>query len=155
MRVKGPICENGKLETQLAALAYLSDAHLLTAITEAEDEPNWEKVEMAASLIHTVHLHEPKAVRADQWMCSERESPWTGNDRGLILHRIWSNEGAMVATCLQEIRRAVLWTPRFCRVRLWLTAERFWWIGVSSTRRQRRGCGYLRCVSRGIDMAFV
>lgn len=104
MRAKGPIRENEKLlETQLAALAYLSDAYLLAAITEVGNDPDWETVEMAASLVHTVHFHEPKAVRADQWMCSERESPWAGNDRGLVLHRIWSNEGVLVATCLQEV----------------------------------------------------
>lgn len=35
-------------------------------------------------------------------MLTEMESPWAGNEGGLVVQRIWSTDGILVATCIQE-----------------------------------------------------
>ena len=102
MRAKGPIHEN-KVQSHLAALAFLTDAHLLGVVAGVQDDAKYEDLGVVASLDHTVHFHEPKAVRAAQWMSSERESPWAGKDRALAVYRIWSSDGVLLATCMQEV----------------------------------------------------
>lgn len=67
---------------------------------------------MVASLNYTVHFHESKVVHADQWMSSERESPWAGKDRTLAVHRIWSGDGILLATCMQEVSDLPGWFTR-------------------------------------------
>ncbi|MCJ1308909.1 hypothetical protein MMC25_002564 [Agyrium rufum] len=57
---------------------------------------------MMVSLDHTIYFHRPRAIKADEWMFSEMESPWAGDGRGLVLQRIWNKEGVLVATCVQE-----------------------------------------------------
>lgn len=103
MRAKGPIQEN-RMQSHLAALAFLTDAYLLGVVMEVQDDVKYEDLGVVASLNHTVHFHEPNAVRADQWMSSERESPWAGKDQGLAVHRIWSSDGVLLATSAQEVR---------------------------------------------------
>ncbi|KAJ5954225.1 hypothetical protein N7501_008504 [Penicillium viridicatum] len=104
VRAKDPIQQRGP-HAQLAALAYMSDAYFIGAAVQVHDLPGQTfgtKMAMAASLNHTIYFHHPEAVRADEWMCSERESPWAGNDRALVIQRIWSPKGILVATCVQE-----------------------------------------------------
>ena len=33
---------------------------------------------------------------------TEMETPWAGDGRGLVVQRIWSKEGVLIATCTQE-----------------------------------------------------
>ncbi|CAK7199390.1 acyl-CoA thioesterase [Sporothrix eucalyptigena] len=58
--------------------------------------------EMMVSLDHTIFFHEPAAVRADDWLLVEAETPWAGHERGLVIERIWTSSGVLVATCIQE-----------------------------------------------------
>lgn len=84
----------------------MSDAYFIGAAVHVHDLPGQTfgtKMAMAASRNHTIYFHHPEAVRADEWMCSERESPWAGNDRALVIQRIWSPGGILVATCVQEV----------------------------------------------------
>ncbi|CAI7662298.1 unnamed protein product [Penicillium viridicatum] len=69
-----------------------------------QEEPNQkaEEIEVMASLNHSIYLHHPQAVRVDDWMLTEMETPWAGNERGLVVQRIWSTDGILVATCIQE-----------------------------------------------------
>ncbi|GFF34200.1 acyl-coenzyme A thioesterase 8 [Aspergillus udagawae] len=69
-----------------------------------QEEPNEkaEEIEVMASLNHSIYLHHPQAVRVDDWMLTEMETPWAGNERGLVVQRIWSTDGILVATCIQE-----------------------------------------------------
>ncbi|OCK75334.1 Thioesterase/thiol ester dehydrase-isomerase [Lepidopterella palustris CBS 459.81] len=59
-------------------------------------------VAMMVSLDHTIFFHDPHSVRADEWMLAEMDSPWAGNERGLVMQRIWSRDGVLLATCFQE-----------------------------------------------------
>ncbi|KAH2277015.1 hypothetical protein KXW02_007889 [Aspergillus fumigatus] len=104
MRAKEPMQQTDP-QVQLAALSYMSDAYFIGAAVQVYGVPGQTfgtKMAMAASLNHAIYFHHPDAVRADEWMCSERESPWAGNDRALVMQRIWSLEGLLVASCVQE-----------------------------------------------------
>ncbi|KIW54874.1 acyl-CoA thioesterase II [Exophiala xenobiotica] len=60
------------------------------------------RIGMMVSLDHTIYFHNPRAFRADEWMLTEMESPWAGDGRGLVVQRIWSKDGTLIATCTQE-----------------------------------------------------
>ena len=61
------------------------------------------EVSMLATLSHIVYFHDAAAVRADDWLLSEVQSPWAGEGRGLAIQRWWSRSGLLLATCLQEV----------------------------------------------------
>jgi hypothetical protein len=61
------------------------------------------KVGMMVSLDHTIYFHSPKDFRADEWLFTEMESPWAGDGRGLVMQRVWTRDGKLVATCVQEV----------------------------------------------------
>lgn len=63
---------------------------------------NDKHIGMMVSLDHTIYFHNPCLFRADEWMLMEMESPWAGNERALVVQRIWSKDGILVATCMQE-----------------------------------------------------
>ncbi|OQV07667.1 hypothetical protein CLAIMM_12068 [Cladophialophora immunda] len=60
------------------------------------------RVKMMVTLSHTMFFHDPKAVRADEWMLMEIASYWAGDGRGVATQKIWSREGTMLASCVQE-----------------------------------------------------
>ena len=84
----------------------------LEEIAREEDEENKQfgkaaakddrKIGMMVSLDHAIFFHNPRAFRADEWMLTEMESPWAGDGRGLVVQRIWSKDGILIATCTQE-----------------------------------------------------
>lgn len=58
---------------------------------------------MMVSLDHTIYFHEPRKVLADEWMLSEMESPWAGDGRAVVMQKIFSKDGTLLATCVQEV----------------------------------------------------
>lgn len=73
-----------------------------------EDWVGCERLGMQVSLDHSIYFHEPKKVKADDWMLREMESPWSGEGRGVVTQRIFSRDGTLLATCYQEVRRYFL-----------------------------------------------
>lgn len=61
------------------------------------------EIGMMVSLDHTIYFHQPRKVRADEWMLSEMQSPWAGDGRGVVTQRIFSKDGTLLATCFQEV----------------------------------------------------
>ncbi|KAI0897479.1 Thioesterase/thiol ester dehydrase-isomerase [Annulohypoxylon nitens] len=57
---------------------------------------------MMVSLDHSIYFHNPKHVKADEWMLTEMESPWAGDGRGVVMQRVWSKDGVLLATAFQE-----------------------------------------------------
>lgn len=57
---------------------------------------------MMVSLDHTIYFHDPRGMRADEWIFTEMESPWSADGRGLVIQKMWSKDGRLVATCIQE-----------------------------------------------------
>jgi len=60
------------------------------------------RIGMMVTLSHTMFFHAPAAVRADEWMLAEYRSHWAGDGRGLATQKIWSRDGVLLATCVQE-----------------------------------------------------
>ncbi|KOS20874.1 Acyl-coenzyme A thioesterase 8 [Escovopsis weberi] len=70
-----------------------------TAVEEFVGRP---RVGMIVSLDHSIYFHEPARVRADEWMFTEMESPWSGDGRGVVMMRIFAKDGTLLASCVQE-----------------------------------------------------
>ena len=68
----------------------------------ASQKKVFPQVGMMVSLDHTIYFHNPKGFRADEWLFTEMESPWAGDGRGLVMQRIWSRDGTLIASCVQE-----------------------------------------------------
>ncbi|KAF1976306.1 Thioesterase/thiol ester dehydrase-isomerase [Bimuria novae-zelandiae CBS 107.79] len=60
------------------------------------------EIGMMVSLDHTIYFHDPREFRADEWMLSEIESPWSGDGRGLVFQKLFTRDGKLIATCVQE-----------------------------------------------------
>lgn len=61
------------------------------------------RVSMMVSLDHTIYFHDMENFRADEWLLSEIRSSWAGNGRGLVQQQMWTKNGELVATCIQEV----------------------------------------------------
>lgn len=59
-------------------------------------------VGMMVTLSHTIFFHNQTAVEADDWMLSEMETPWAGDERGIVIQKMWTRDGILIATCIQE-----------------------------------------------------
>ncbi|KAJ6780922.1 hypothetical protein PWT90_06830 [Aphanocladium album] len=80
-----------------------ADAASRTHVSEGTDTKTMPShIEMMVSLDHTIYFHNQELVKADDWLVMEMETPWAGQDRGLVLERIWTADGTLVATCIQE-----------------------------------------------------
>lgn len=92
----------GSPEEKRAMQEYLEKI----AKEEAEEnegiKPDDRRIGMMVSLDHSIFFHNPRAFRADEWMLTEMQSPWAGDGRGLVMQRIWSKDGTLIATCTQE-----------------------------------------------------
>jgi acyl-CoA thioesterase-2 len=90
-------------------LTYASDLTLLSASLQ-EHEVDRTAVQMA-SLDHAMWFHRP--LRADEWLLYDQVSPSASGGRGLSIGRVFSRDGRLVATVVQEglIRLATPPTP--------------------------------------------
>jgi acyl-CoA thioesterase 8 len=61
------------------------------------------EIGMMVSLDHSIYFHSPRDFRADEWLFTECESPWSGDGRGLVMQRMYTREGKLVASCVQEV----------------------------------------------------
>jgi acyl-CoA thioesterase II len=77
-----------------------------------DKEPPRE-IGMMVSLDHSIYFHSPRDFRADEWLYTECESPWSGDGRGLVMQRMYTKEGKLVASCVQEVSRFGLDGYRF------------------------------------------
>ena len=69
-------------------------------IVATEQKP---EIGMMVSLDHSIYFHNPRDFRADEWLYTESESPWAGDGRGLVFQRIYTKDGVLVASCVQEV----------------------------------------------------
>lgn len=81
-----------------AAFTWASDISLLGAALAAHTLDTGH-VQMA-SLDHAIWFHRP--FRADEWWLYDQESPSAQGGRGLALGRVFTADGALVATVAQE-----------------------------------------------------
>ena len=81
-------------------LAYASDMTLLDTALVPHGKSIFSKEILAASLDHALFMHRP--FRADDWLLYVQDSPFSGSGRGLSRGLIYSRDGALVASVMQE-----------------------------------------------------
>ncbi|MCI3930822.1 acyl-CoA thioesterase [Streptomyces sp. AN091965] len=99
---------NGKLEGEhagsllhLCLATYVSDMTLLDSVLLAHGRGGWAVGDVVgASLDHAMWFHRP--FRADEWLLYDQESPSAGGGRGLGQGRIWTRDGKLAVTVIQE-----------------------------------------------------
>jgi acyl-CoA thioesterase II len=91
--------------THGCAAAYASDMLLLSTAVAPHRTMIGAPDLASASLDHAVWFH--RAVRMDDWLFVDQESPWAAGARGLCTGRVFDRAGRLVLTVVQEgmIRR--------------------------------------------------
>ncbi|OMH36794.1 acyl-CoA thioesterase II [Tersicoccus sp. Bi-70] len=98
MRTHGPMPDDENLNR--AALAYATDFTILESILRRHGLA-WSTPGVSfASLDHAMWWHRP--VRVDEWLLYVQNSPSASGARGLGIGRIFTRDGALVATVAQE-----------------------------------------------------
>ncbi|MCQ4209186.1 acyl-CoA thioesterase [Streptomyces longispororuber] len=99
---------NGKLDGAIDAhllhvclATYVSDMTLLDSVLLAHGRGGWAVGDVVgASLDHAMWFHRP--FRADEWLLYDQESPSASGGRGLGQARIYTREGQLAITVIQE-----------------------------------------------------
>ena len=97
--------ERTEMQTFLEGIHFGSQEMSFTEQVDSRERVIEEAVptmEWNVSLTHTMYFHRPRTFRADEWMFAETKVPWTGDSRALVTQYIWSKDGQLIATCLQE-----------------------------------------------------
>jgi acyl-CoA thioesterase-2 len=87
--------------THQIALAYISDTTLADSVMARYGIIRQLDGVANASLDHAVWFHRP--ARADDWMLYESDSPAGTGERGLVHGRLFSRDGAHIASTTQEL----------------------------------------------------
>lgn len=105
MRVRGKLGDNNTIHQ--TALAYMSDFALLETSVIAH-ATHWASATRSggqkiqpASLDHSMWFHD-HAVRADEWLLYECESPAASGGRGFNIGRFYTLDGKLIVSCAQE-----------------------------------------------------
>ncbi|MFJ9583952.1 acyl-CoA thioesterase [Streptomyces acidicola] len=96
---------NGKLDDDpllhVVLATYVSDMTLLDSILLAHGRGGWAVGDVVgASLDHAMWFHRP--FRADEWLLYDQESPSSSGGRGLGQGRIYTQDGQLAITVIQE-----------------------------------------------------
>jgi acyl-CoA thioesterase-2 len=81
-------------------MTYVSDMTLLETITLGHGLKWFEGRQMAASLDHAMWFHRP--FRADRWLLYAQDSPVASGARGLVRGQVFTAEGDLVVSVMQE-----------------------------------------------------
>ena len=98
MRAAGPLPDDPLVHA--CAVTYASDMTLLDSVLLAHGR-SWDEPDVnGASLDHAMWFHCP--VRADEWLLYDQDSPWAAGGRGLGHGRIFTADGRLAVTVMQE-----------------------------------------------------
>lgn len=61
------------------------------------------EIGMLSTLNHSICFHSSSSIRADEWMLVEVNCPWAGDERCLAIAKVFTNEGALLASYTQEV----------------------------------------------------
>lgn len=84
----------------VAAFTYLSDMTLMGAALAPHGVRMGSPGTLIASLDHAVWFHRP--FRADEWWLYDQVSPAAAGGRGLVLAKVYTQDGTLGATVAQE-----------------------------------------------------
>ncbi|WP_335977928.1 acyl-CoA thioesterase [Streptomyces sp. CA2R106] len=98
-RTRGKVVDDPLLHVCLAT--YVSDMTLLDSVLLAHGRGGWAVGDVVgASLDHAMWFHRP--FRADEWLLYDQESPSASGGRGLGTARIYTQDGALAVSVIQE-----------------------------------------------------
>ncbi|MCP3819585.1 acyl-CoA thioesterase II [Streptomyces sp. A3M-1-3] len=98
-RTQGKLADDPLLHVCLAT--YVSDMTLLDSVLLAHGRGGWTVGDVVgASLDHAMWFHRP--FRADEWLLYDQESPSTHGGRGLGQARIYTADGRLAISVIQE-----------------------------------------------------
>ncbi|MER5306300.1 acyl-CoA thioesterase II [Streptomyces sp. NPDC002773] len=98
-RTNGKLADDPLLHVVLAT--YVSDMTLLDSVLLAHGRGGWALGDVVgASLDHAMWFHRP--FRADEWLLYDQESPSSSAGRGLGQARIWTRDGKLAISVIQE-----------------------------------------------------
>ncbi|MEU1280620.1 acyl-CoA thioesterase II [Streptomyces sp. NPDC005805] len=98
-RVNGKLADDPLLHVCMAT--YVSDMTLLDSVLLAHGRGGWAVGDVVgASLDHAMWFHRP--FRADEWLLYDQESPSASGGRGLGQARIWTRDGRLAISVIQE-----------------------------------------------------
>lgn len=83
------------------ALAFASDFGLLATTLLPHHATIFDKDMFAASVDHAIWFHSSN-FRIDDWMLCESHSPWAGSSRGFARGSVFTRDGTLVASTVQE-----------------------------------------------------
>ncbi|MFI1616393.1 acyl-CoA thioesterase [Streptomyces lydicus] len=110
-RTQGKLDEDGDIPRPLldiCLVTYVSDMTLLDSILLAHGRGGWAVGDVVgASLDHAMWFHRP--LRADEWLLYDQESPTAQGGRGLGQGRIFTADGQLAVSVIQE---GVIRVPR-------------------------------------------
>ncbi|MFH8679891.1 acyl-CoA thioesterase [Streptomyces lydicus] len=110
-RTQGKLDDDGVIPRPLldiCLVTYVSDMTLLDSILLAHGRGGWAVGDVVgASLDHAMWFHRP--LRADEWLLYDQESPTAQGGRGLGQGRIFTADGLLAASVIQE---GVIRVPR-------------------------------------------
>jgi acyl-CoA thioesterase-2 len=98
MRATGRLPDDPALHR--AVLAYLSDLTLLDTALVVHQRTIFDAGLQVASLDHALWFH--RAFRADEWLLYAQESPTSVGARGLTRGSLFSRDGRLIASVMQE-----------------------------------------------------
>ncbi|MET9439960.1 acyl-CoA thioesterase II [Streptomyces sp. NPDC006610] len=105
-RANGKLADDPLLHVVLAT--YVSDMTLLDSVLLAHGRGGWAVGDVVgASLDHAMWFHRP--FRADEWLLYDQHSPTAHGGRGLGQARIYTQDGRLAISVIQE---GVLRVPR-------------------------------------------
>ena len=95
-------------DAELKRQKYLDEADIkrIQRVKNGEKlrKENTPEIGMMVSLDHTIYFHNPRHFRADEWIFTEMETTWAGDGRGLVFQRMYTRNGTLIASCVQEVR---------------------------------------------------
>ncbi|MEU8762031.1 acyl-CoA thioesterase II [Streptomyces sp. NPDC048659] len=98
-RANGKLADDPLLHIALAT--YVSDMTLLDSVLLAHGRGGWAVGDVVgASLDHAMWFHRP--FRADEWLLYDQESPTASGGRGLGQARIFTQDGRLAISVIQE-----------------------------------------------------
>ncbi len=98
LRVEGDLPDDPMLHVCL--MTYVSDITLLDSVLLTHGLSWADGRTTGASLDHAMWFHRP--FRADRWLLYAQETPFTGGARGLARGQVFTQDGQLVVSVVQE-----------------------------------------------------
>jgi acyl-CoA thioesterase II len=100
----------------ILAVVHASDYHVMDCPLSIHGVPHglWPigdatktalpaSLKIMTSLNHSIHFHTHNGFRADELLYIEVTSPWAKDGRAMINSKIFSRQGMLIATVIQEV----------------------------------------------------